>query len=248
MAADELFKEPKQLSFLERESFDENDILLVVAITNQGEAKAYPARYLVYHHQVRDILAGDPVMVTYCAVCSTGRAFSPLINGKAQQFRLVDMDHFNVLFEDSGTGSWWQQATGEAIIDKLKGEKLPEIESLQLSTAEFFEAFPKGKIMAPDPNFILKYDSLGKFEKGKSESKLTCTDPFSWNDKSWVVGVELDGSAKAYDWYRLKETRSIRDRVGGKDFVILMSKDSQSFVALEFPEESKSHHWTGDTL
>jgi hypothetical protein len=248
MAADVLFEEPKQLSFLEREAFVENDSLLVVAITKKGEAKAYPVRYIVYHHQVRDTLAGDPVMVTYCSVCRTGRVFSPFVKGKPAQFRLVGMDHFNAMFEDSETGSWWQQATGEAIIGELKGEKLPEIESLQLSAAEFFEAFPQGKIMAPDPNFIHKYDSLGKFEKGKSESKLTGTDPFSWNDKSWVVGVELDGSAKAYDWNRLKESKAIRDQVGGKDLIILMSKDSQSFVALQLPEGSESYRWTGDTL
>ncbi|MDI1324609.1 MAG: DUF3179 domain-containing (seleno)protein [Algoriphagus sp.] len=248
MAADVLFKEPKQLSFLDRESFKENDSLLVIAITKQGEAKAYPVRYIVYHHQVRDTLARDPVMVTYCSVCRTGRVFSPFINGKPEQFRLVGMDHFNAMFEDLGTGSWWQQATGEAVTGVLKGQKLLEMESMQLSAAEFFEAFPKGKIMAPDPNFISKYDSLGKFEKGKSESKLTGTDPFSWNEKSWVVGIEVDGQSKAYDWNQLKKEKSIRDRVGNKELILLMSKDSQSFVALQLPEESKSDHWTGDTL
>lgn len=248
MAADVMFEEVKELSFLDQDSFKENDSTLVVVIEKEGEAKAYPIRYIVYHHQVRDTLAGEPVMVTYCSVCRTGRVFSPFINGKPEQFRLVGMDHFNAMFEDLGTGSWWQQATGEAVAGELKGQKLLEMESLQLSAAEFFEAFPKGKIMAPDPNFVHKYDSLGKFEKGKSDSKLTGTDPFSWNEKSWVIGVEVDGQSKAYDWNQLKKEKSIRDRLGDKELILLLSEDSQSFVALQLPQGAGSHRWTGDSL
>ena len=248
MAADAMFEEPEQVSFLDRASFGENDSTLVVAIEKDGEAKGYPIRYIVYHHQVRDTLGGDPVMVTYCSVCRTGRVFSPFVDGKAERFRLVGMDHFNAMFEDAETGSWWQQATGEAVTGELKGVKLDEVESIQLTAGAFFKAYPDGKIMAADPNFLSKYDSLGKFEKGKSESKLTGTDPFSWNEKSWVVGVDLENGAKAYDWNQLKETESIRDRVGNQDILLLLNKDTQSFVVLEIPSDTKSHLWTGDTL
>ncbi|WP_111670901.1 DUF3179 domain-containing (seleno)protein [Algoriphagus litoralis] len=248
LAADAMFQEPKALSFLSRDTFEESDSTLVVAIENGGEAKAYPIRYIVYHHQVRDSLGGDPVMVTYCSVCRTGRVFSPVVDGKVNAFRLVGMDHFNAMFEDSETGSWWQQATGEAITGDVKGKKLAEIESIQLTAGAFFKAYPEGKIMAPDPHFLSKYDSLGKFEKGKSESQLTGTDPFSWKNKSWVVGVDLAGGAKAYDWNKLKEQGSIRDQVADQEIVILLNQDTQSFVVFEIPSDTKSYRWTGDTL
>lgn len=248
MAADAMFQQPKELSFLTSDSFGESDSTLVVAIENNGEAKAYPIRYIVYHHQVRDTLGGGPVMVTYCSVCRTGRVFSPILDGRANEFRLVGMDHFNAMFEDSETGSWWQQATGEAITGELKGTKLDEIESIQLTAGAFFKAYPNGKIMAPDPNFLAKYDSLGKFEKGKSESKLTGTDPFSWNEKSWVIGVNLANGAKAYDWNALKDSGSIRDQVGDQGVILLLNNDTQSFVVFEIPSDSKAHRWRGDTL
>ncbi len=248
MAADAMFKEPKNLGFMDRESFEQSDSTLVVAVERRGEAKAYPIRYIVYHHQVRDTLAGEPIMVTYCSVCRTGRVFSPFIDGELERFRLVGMDHFNAMFEDSETGSWWQQATGEAITGELKGQKLDEIESIQLTAGAFFKAFPDGKIMAADPEFMSEYDSLGKFETGKSESELTGTDPFSWNEKSWVVGVDLEDGAKAYDWNKLRETESIRDRVGDQDILLLLNKDTQSFVVFEIPSDTRSHLWTGDTL
>jgi hypothetical protein len=248
MAADALFQQPGPLSFLDQKSFTGSDSTLVIALENEGEAKAYPIRYLVYHHQVRDSLGNNQVMVTYCSVCRTGRVFSPVLDGKANTFRLVGMDHFNAMFEDSETGSWWQQATGEAITGELKGTKLDEIESIQLTAGAFFKAYPDGKIMAPDPNFLAKYDSLGKFEKGKSESQLTGTDPFSWNEKSWVIGVDLANGAKAYDWNALKDSGSIRDQVGDQGVILLLNKDTQSFVVLEIPTDAKAHRWTGDTL
>jgi hypothetical protein len=65
-------------------------------------------------------------MITYCTVCRTGRVFEPVVNGKFEKFRLVGMDHFNAMFEDVTTKSWWRQVTGEAITGKLKGQQLPK--------------------------------------------------------------------------------------------------------------------------
>jgi hypothetical protein len=145
---------------------------LVIGITNNGEAKAYPIRFLGYHHQVQDTIGGKPVIVTYCTVCRTGRVFEPLVDGKQEQFRLVGMDHFNAMFEDNTTKSWWRQVNGEAITGKLKGQKLPEMFSLQTSLAKWLQLNPNSLIMQADSAFIDSYDSTAKYEAGKSKSKL----------------------------------------------------------------------------
>ena len=87
-----------------------------------GEARAYPIQFLGYHHQVRDTIAGQPIIVTFCTVCRTGRVFSPFVDGAPETFRLAGMDHFNAMFEDATTGSWWRQATGEAIAGPRRGK------------------------------------------------------------------------------------------------------------------------------
>ena len=129
MTAEKMFLEPEILTFKGRADNTLSDSTVVIGVENQGEAKAYPVRFIVYHHQVRDTIGGKPVMVTYCSVCRTGRVFEPIVNGKIENFRLVGMDHFNAMFEDATTKSWWQQSTGEAITGSLKGSSLPEIES-----------------------------------------------------------------------------------------------------------------------
>lgn len=206
---------------------------MVVAVENNGEVKAYPIRYIVYHHQVQDVIGGKPMIITYCSVCRTGRVYEPTVKGQPEKFRLVGMDHFNAMFEDATTKSWWRQVNGEAIVGSLKGEALPEVESVQLSVRKLFELYPDALVMQLDKSSKSSYDSIGKFEHGKSKGDLTRTDSLSWKDKSWVVGIQVGPTSKAYDWNKLKEMRIINDKVGEKAIVLVLSTDNQSFVAFE---------------
>lgn len=233
MTADHMFLQPGHLVFKPRPENTLSDSTVVLAVALKGEAKAYPLRFIIYHHQVRDTLAGQPIMVTYCSVCRTGRVFDPHVNGKNEQFRLVGMDHFNAMFEDASTKSWWRQATGEAITGPLKGSQLAEIESVQLTVNKFFSLYPFGQIMQAEEASKNQYDSLGNFEWGKSKSKLTGTDSLSWGEKSWVIGIQVGTAAKAYDWNLLKSKRIIHDQLNGVPLAIVLSADDQSFVVFE---------------
>lgn len=233
MTADHMFLQPGHLVFKPRPENTLSDSTVVLAVALKGEAKAYPLRFIIYHHQVRDTLAGQPIMVTYCSVCRTGRVFDPHVNGKNEQFRLVGMDHFNAMFEDASTKSWWRQATGEAITGPLKGSQLAEIESVQLTVNKFFSLYPFGQIMQAEEASKNQYDSLGNFEWGKSKSKLTGTDSLSWGEKSWIIGIQVGTAAKAYDWNSLKAKRIIHDQLNGVPLAIVLSADDQSFVVFE---------------
>ena len=120
IAADRKFLKPTNKSFITAtESLDKSKLAIGVAIN--GEAKAYPIQLIGYHHQVIDTIGGEPVIITYCTVCRTGRVYSSRLNGRDEIFRLIGMDHFNAVFEDQTTKSWWQQASGQAIAGPLKG-------------------------------------------------------------------------------------------------------------------------------
>jgi hypothetical protein len=248
MVADHMFKQPSQLAFQSKDKNKLNDSSMVVAVENRGEVKAYPIRYIVYHHQVQDVIGGKPMIVTYCSVCRTGRVYEPIVKGKPEKFRLVGMDHFNAMFEDAATKSWWRQVNGEAITGPLKGEALPEVESAQLSIKKLFELYPNALVMQLDEVSKSNYDSLGRFEHGKSKNSLTGTDSLSWNDKSWVVGLQIGKASKAYDWNKLKQMHIINDKVGEKPIVLILSTDNQSFVAFERSSDSETFAIRNDTL
>ena len=248
MAADAMFEQPKKLLMANAATNTVDSNRLVIGVVNNGQAKAYPIRFLGYHHQVQDTVGGKPLLMTYCTVCRTGRVYEPIVNGKPEQFRLVGMDHFNAMLEDATTKSWWRQATGEAIIGKLKGQQLQEFYSTQMSLTKWLQLNPNTLVMQEDPSFKDEYDTTGKFESGKSISKLTGTDSLSWKEKSWVVGVKAGKEIKAYDWNKLKAERIINDKLGEKSIVLVLAKDDKSFFAFESPDAGNNFTLDNDTL
>ncbi|MFZ6001311.1 MAG: DUF3179 domain-containing (seleno)protein [Bacteroidota bacterium] len=250
MTAESIFKEPANLVFKNKSNNTLGDSAIVVGVQHNGQVKAYPVQFIIYHHQVRDTVGGKQMMITYCSVCRTGRVFEPVVQGKPEQFRLVGMDHFNAMFEDQTTRSWWRQVNGEAVTGRLKGEKLPEVESFQMSIGKLFQLYPDALVMQADALSLeeSKYDSLAKYERGKSKGNLTRTDSVSWNDKSWVIGVEIDGVSKAYDWIELKSKRVVNDEVGNTPIVIALSHDDRSFVAFRRPADSLTFTVRNDSL
>lgn len=233
MAADAMFKQPKQLILAAARDNKVDTNRLVIGVNINGQAKAYPIRFLGYHHHLQDSVGGKNVMVTYCTVCRTGRVFEPIVDGKVEKFRLVGMDHFNAMLEDASTKSWWRQATGEAITGKRKGQQLPEVMSTQTSLSNWLKLYPNSLVMQADPASVDSYDSTLKYESGKSKNKLTGTDSLSWKDKSWVVGISVGGKSKAYDWNRLLNERIIHDQIATTPAVLLVAADNKSFFAFE---------------
>ncbi len=248
MAADSMFLQPKHLRMAAGADNKVDTGRLVIGVEYNGQARAYPIQYLGYHHQVIDTIGGKPLMITYCTVCRTGRVFEPLVNGKPEKFRLVGMDHFNAMFEDATTGSWWRQSNGEAIAGKLKGQSLPEIPGRQVSLHQWLALHPTSLIMQPDSSFAKQYEDMSNYESGKSKSNLTRKDSLSWQEKSWVAGVVAGKASKAYDWNTLQKEHLIYDVLNGQPIVVLLAEDNKSLAALQRTSNDQKFVLAGDTL
>jgi len=228
MAADHKFHKPTSKSFsLARENIDKSK--LVIGVVINGEARAYPIQLIGYHHQVIDTIANEPVIITYCTVCRTGRVYSGRLNGRDEVFRLVGMDHFNAVFEDQTTKTWWQQASGKAIAGPLKGSALKEIPSDQVTIESWIRKYPNSLVMAPDHLYDERYFGLEDYDKGTMRSDLVRRDYRSWQPKSWIVGVRSQSSSTAYDWNDLVKKRVIQDSLDELPILVTMEADTTSF-------------------
>lgn len=228
--AEKMFYQPRNLLFADGGGEIDPD-QLVLGISIDGEEKAYPLEIIGYHHQVRDTVGGEAVMVTYCTVCRSGRVFRPVVNGSPTEFRLVGMDRFNAMFEDAVTRSWWRQANGVAVAGPSKGDSLPEVRSSQTTLSTWLALHPDGKVMQPDVSFLDRYVDLEYFDEGTINNSLEGTDRRSWQEKSWVVGVVVGSSARAYDWNHLLAVRAVNDTLGGQPVLVAIGPDSASFHA-----------------
>jgi len=230
--ADKMFYQPKEKLFATLQTDTTAKTKLVVGLNINNEAKAYPIEIIGYHHQVKDTVGGQPVIVTYCTVCRTGRVYSPLIDGKMETFRLVGMDHFNAMFEDATTKSWWRQESGQAITGPLKDKKLIEVPSAQMALQDWIDLYPNTLVLQPDSNFKAKYDSLKGFDEGTIDGSLEHTDTASWKNKSWVVGVTINNVSKAYDWNELVKKKMIEDVVADTSLLITIADNRKTFYVL----------------
>ena len=101
---------------------------LVLAIIYKNIKRVYPFQILVWHEIVNDVIAGDPILITYCPLCGSGIAYERNIDGEAVEFGTTGMLYnSNLVMYDRKTDTYWTQIDGKAIIGELTGRELKEI-------------------------------------------------------------------------------------------------------------------------
>ncbi|WCT13808.1 DUF3179 domain-containing (seleno)protein [Mucilaginibacter jinjuensis] len=243
--AEKMFEEPHAVVFANALQNKVPQGYVILGVVHNGVAKAYPLVYLGYHHKVQDNVGNEPVLVTYCTMCRTGRVYSPLINGKRENFRLVGARHYNAVIEDESTGSWWYQATGKAAVGKLKGSSLQELNYEQTTLEAWLQRHPESLIMQPDNFFAKDYADLKNYDRRQpvdKDSLLKNKD--SLVRKSWVIGVITNGKEKAYDWRALHKQGILNDSLGKASLLISVERDSLNFHVLNRVVDNKPLHFS----
>jgi hypothetical protein len=217
------FQPPERVEFAAGTSAALPSTTLVMGLVEGGEARAYPMRLLAYHHRVRDRIGGEPVLVTYCTMCRTGKAFRPRAAGRELTFDLVGAFRYNSVYADRETGSWWYQANGTAVAGPLAGERLPELRVDQMTLAEWLALHPESRVFQPDPAATEGYTmfDFDRFDVRREE-------PERGERWQWVVGVVHGGAARAYPWSVLARDRLLQDDLGGLPLAIHLRADGVS--------------------
>ena len=135
------------------------DLEPVILLDHQGEARAYPLQILTWHEIVNDLIAEDPVAVTFCPLCNTALVFRrPVIDGATLTFGTSgNLRNSDLVMWDRQTESWWQQFTGEAIVGDLTGMKLEPLPAAIISWTDFKSGHPEGQVLSINTGFIRDY-------------------------------------------------------------------------------------------
>ncbi len=230
MSADTMFKTMNHQNFANKKGNFIDSNRLIIGVVMGNETRAYPINIIAHHHQVKDKIAGKDILVTYCSVCRTGRVYEPKIDGKIVDFRLVGMDHFNAMFEDPETKSWWRQVNGTCIAGSQIGKQLADIPCYQTTLKTWLTLYPNSLILQQDSDFNKDYKDLEKFDDGSVKSKLIGRDPKPNQFKSWVVWVKNNNQVKVVDWSVIEKNKYVIESVGNSNCMIV-SNDGQSVFA-----------------
>ena len=246
--AETMFEEPQTIKFANSINNKVPENFVIIGVVNNGIAKAYPIDYLAYHHKVQDNVGNEPVLITYCSMCRTGRVYSPLINGKRQNFRLIGARHYNAIIEDEGTKTWWYQATGNAAVGKLKGSHLDELPYEQSTLAAWLDKHPGSLILQPDKHYLSDYTDLKNYDRVQAVDKdSTLKNKDTLIRRSWVLATIVNGHAKAYDWRHLFKKHLVNDQVSNIPLVLAIEDDSLTYHAFNSTVNGKALHFKLDT-
>jgi hypothetical protein len=232
MSADTMFKTMNHQNFANQKGNFIDSNRLIIGVVIGTEARAYPINIIAHHHQVKDKIAGKDILVTYCSVCRTGRIYEPKIDGKIVDFRLVGMDHFNAMFEDPETKSWWRQVNGTCIAGSRKGKQLADIPCYQTTLKTWLVLYPNSLILQQDEDFNKDYKDLEKFDDGSVKSKLIGRNSKPNEFKSWVVWVKNNNQIKSVDWSIIEKNGYVLKEFGNTTGLII-SNDKQSIFAFD---------------
>ena len=201
------------------------DLEPVIVLQQNGDTRIYPLQILTHHEIVNDVIGGRPVAVTFCPLCNTAIVFDATVDGMALDFGTTGRLRFsNLLMYDRQTESWWQQATGDAVIGELTGIRLTFLPATIIGWSEARESFPEAQVLSRETGFNRDYGRnpyAGYDDINRSPFLYDGpTTPGQLPPMARVTTVELNGEAVAYPNDVSEELRVVNDTAGGTDLVV----------------------------
>ena len=154
-----------------------------------------------------------------------------VVNGRRLTFRLAGINNQNFVMEDLETGSWWQQVTGAAFLGPMKGRRLAPIPYDQLTFATWRSESPRGRVLRRDDK-IAKADKYAKADWEarmlKNDAPASAARDSRLEPRALVIGIEVNGTSKAYPLKTLEKSGAILDQIGGRSLLVVRGSDRRS--------------------
>lgn len=227
-----------------------NDTDLVLGYVGEEESFAYPIRLMNFRELVNDEIDGIPVLISYCPLCASGVVYDRrLDDGEALVFgntsALFESDL--VMFDD-GTGSYWFQVGGQAIVGDLTGARLDALPSTVATWGDWLADHPDTRVLIGDGEERFAHRSPPSDLFGPYAEQLDRgIFPFPVNEDKLdarlraseiVVVVEVGDAARAYPPGLIGDL-AVNDQLAGRPIVVF-SRQSGFASAYEAAVEGRS--------
>ena len=190
----------------------------VLGVTVNGVAKAYPLSIMTRHEIVNDTFDGRPVVVTYCPLCFTGMAFDARIDGRRQTFGVSGLLYnSDIVLYDRETESLWSQLLQQAISGPRSGQTLTLLHTTNTTWSDWRKRNPNTLVLSDQTGHEADYqtDPYAGYDLSPALMFPVQFRSMGYHPKQYVLGIVLDGIAKAYPVSELhKAGTTIDDRIG----------------------------------
>jgi hypothetical protein len=212
----------------------------VVVLELNGDPRAYPIGIVNAHEVVNDVVGGEPVLVTYSPLTYSSVGFKRTVEGAVLTFGATGvLRNSNLVLWDDRTESWWQQATGQALIGDMAGAALELVPVFVTSMAEFAQTYPEGKVLSQqsvDPYYLQLYGKTPYLGYDAPNNP-----PFAFygeldprmNPVERVIGLQTGDTAIAFPFSVLRTQRIVHTSVGRQPVVVFWEAGTLSALDKE---------------
>lgn len=198
---------------------------LVIGVTMNGVAKAYPIRVLNYHEVINDDFKGQRVAITYSPLCGSAMAYRTSTHDQQWEMAVSGLLYNNnALYFDRETESLWSQVLGRAVAGPAAGAQLDLLPTTLTTWAEWQERYPETLLLAEETGYTRNYEMDAYAHYGTTDRLMF---PLNHNDermqiKDRILGLEVDGIYKAYSYNMLNkaENHITKDIINGLEVSI----------------------------
>ncbi len=216
---------------------------LVVGAIVDGRPHAYPVDLLSFHEVVND----GPLAVTWCPLCRTALAFDRTVRGHELTLAVSGLLlHANLVLYDRESGSLWSQLTGRALSGRYRGGQLQPAPLAQTTWKQWLRAHPDTLILSiRRDQYARRFTHPYTYVDNRGE-EISSNPYLAYSQKvnvyyapvvrglagsTLVLGVRIDGVAKAYPLYLLRHP--ISDVVAGHPLRIVPDADALAASVFE---------------
>jgi hypothetical protein len=170
-----------------------------------------------------------------------------MAGGRRLSFHLDGINNQNFVMRDEQTGSWWQQANGEAFLGPLRGRRLRPVFANEVAFAIWRREHPAGRVLRPAAGQDSAWESFSAaWEADTARLPVTSAsydtaraaagpaDPLRrLPPRTIVLGVSLGDAERAYLLDLLRGQGVVLDDLDGVGIAILTAADGRSFRVFE---------------
>ena len=221
----------------------------VIALSLDGEHRAYPVQIMVWHEIVNDTAGGRPVAVTYCPLCNSALAFDRRLGDRVLTFGTSGKLYLSdLVMYDRQTESLWSQLEGRAIAGVLTGEQLERIPVQTVSWEQWRDAHPDGWVLSRETGAERDYgrNPYVGYDEAASDPFLFDADADPrLEPKERVLGLGDPEDPVAVPLAVLADRRVLELEVAGRDVVLWAAQGLRSALDAEDIAEGRELAATG---
>ncbi len=210
----------------------------VFGVLLEGEARAYPLRFLSWHEMLNDTVGGRPVTLSFCTLCGSGILYDASTPaGGAYTFGTSGLLYrSNKLMYDRQGYSLWSNLTGEPVVGRLAGSpaRLAVLPMTLTTWRDWVERHPATRVLDLEAlrrqyPFDYRPGAADRARAGVSFPVWLRSDRLAGDDE--VFTLRLGGAAKAYPVAAVLAAGVVNDELGGEPLVLVGDPGSEAVRA-----------------